>query len=122
MILLPINLLPINLLPIVALNLIKEYSKPLTRPDWRTFERIMRIENYMFHIQYKFCVYHSPLYSLVVKNMYSSEFYMSYQYIFSWGIDSYIKLFGGNKDVLLSNKLLNHQQNLYLNLNYNSGL
>jgi hypothetical protein len=111
-----------RLLPIRALNIINEYSKPLTKPDWRTFERIMTIENFMFNVQYKFCVYHSPIYSLVVKNMYKSEFYITYQYIFNWGIDSYIKVFGGNKNVLLSNKLLNHQQNLYLNLNYNLGL
>jgi hypothetical protein len=112
--LLPINLLPINLLPIVALNLIREYSKPVTRPDWRTFDRIMSIENFMFNIQYNFCVFHSPLYSLVLQNMYSSEFYISYQHIYNWGIDSYINVYGGNKKVLLSNKLLNHQQNLYL--------
>jgi hypothetical protein len=104
-----------RLLPNRVLKLINEFSKPVTRPDWRTFERIMRIENYMFNIQYKFCVYHSPLYSLVLKNMYLSEFYICYQYIFNWGVDSYIFSYGGNKNILLSNNLLNHQQNLYLN-------
>ena len=102
------------LLPIRVLNLINEFSKPVTRPDWRTFERIISIEKFMFNIQYNYCVFNSPLYSLVLQNMYLSNFYISYQHIYNWGIDSYINVFGGNKDVLLSNKLLSHQQNLYL--------
>ena len=102
------------ILPNKVLNLIKEFSKPVTRPDWRTFERIMSIENFMFNIQYKFCVFHSPIYSLVLKNMYISEFYISYQHIYNWGVDSYINVYGGNKNVLLSKKILNYQQNLYL--------
>ena len=103
-----------RLLPIRVLNLINEFSKPATRPDWRTFERIMSIDKFMFNIQYNFCIFHNPIYSLVLKNMYISQFYISYQHIYNWGIDSYINVFGGNKDVLLSNKLLSHQQNLYL--------
>lgn len=108
--------------PLNVLNLIKEYSKPVTRPDWRTFKRVMSIENFMFNIQYKYCVFHTPIYGLVLKNMYSSNFYKSYQYIFNYGIDSYIEVFGGNKHALLSNKLLNHQHNLFLNLNLNLNL
>ena len=105
-----------RLLPNRVLKLINEFSKPVTRPDWRTFERIMSIENFMFNIQYKFCVFHTPIYSLVLNNMYTSEFYISYQHIYNWGVDSYINVYGGNKNVLLSNNLLKHQQNLYLNL------
>ena len=104
-----------RLLPNRVLKLINEFSKPVTRPDWRTFERIMSIENFMFNIQYNFCIFHSPIYSLVLKNMYISEFYISYQHIYNWGVDSYIFSYGGNKNILLSNNLLNHQQNLYLN-------
>ena len=36
---LPLCALPCRALPCRALHLIREYSKPLTRPDWRTFER-----------------------------------------------------------------------------------
>jgi len=39
--LLPKNLLPKNLLPKNVLHLIKEYSKPLTRPNWRDSKPIV---------------------------------------------------------------------------------
>ena len=117
---LPIKMLPIKMLPIRVLTLINEFSKPVTRPDWRTFERILTIENYMFNIEYKYCKFKlsHPIYSLVLQNIYASDFYTSYQHIYNWGIDSYINAYGGNKNVLLSNKSLNHQQNLYLFMHY----
>ena len=106
-------------LPVRVLKLIKEYSKPVTRSDWRTFERIMDTNYFIFNIEYKYFTNKSPLYSLVLKNIYASEFYNSYQYIYNWGIDSYIRVFGGNKNVLLSNKIFYHQHNLYLKSIYN---
>jgi hypothetical protein len=101
-------------LPLRVLQLIKEYSRSVTRPDWQTFERIMDINCFICNIEYKYCKIKSPLYALVLKNMHASEFYISYQYIYHYGIDAYIKMFGGNKSVVLSNKILYHQQNLYL--------
>ena len=59
-----------RLLPIRVLNLINEFSKPFTRPDWRTFERIISIDTFMFNIQYNYCVFNRPLDSLVLQNMY----------------------------------------------------
>jgi hypothetical protein len=103
------------ILPLRVLQLIKEYSRPITRTDWRTFDRIIDTSYFICNIEYKYCKIKSPLYALVLKNMHASEFYTSYQYIYHYGVDSYIKMFGGNKNILLSNKILYHQQNLYLN-------
>ena len=51
-------------LPLRALTLIKEYSRPLTRPDWRTLQR-MTFDNF----------YHSlRLNQRQTKNMYNPEF------------------------------------------------
>ncbi len=58
------------MLPFRALQLIREYSNPLTRPDWRTFDHPIRGSIYMNEIDslYKFkrtC----SLFKLVHKNM-----------------------------------------------------
>lgn len=107
------------ILPLRVLQLIKEYSRPVTRPDWRIFQRIMDTSYFICNIEYNYFTNKSPLYLLVLKNMHASEFYTSYQYIYHYGVDLYIKMFGGNKNIILSNKILYHQQNLYLNSMYN---
>ena len=58
------------ILPINALKLISEYSKPLTRGDWRTFERVITKDKYIIEIDtlYKF-KNTSRLYKLVHTNM-----------------------------------------------------
>ena len=40
---LPKNLLPKNLLPSNVLHIISEYSKPLTRPDWRDSKPLLTV-------------------------------------------------------------------------------
>ena len=57
------------ILPINALQLISEYSKPVTRGDWRTFTRITK-ESYIKEIDrlYKF-KNNCKLYKLVLTNM-----------------------------------------------------
>jgi len=57
-------------LPCRALHLIREYSKPITRPDWRTFERSITTNIFIHEIDtlYKFerdCA----LFKLVYTNM-----------------------------------------------------
>jgi len=63
-------ILPINALPCSALKLISEYSKPLTRGNWRTFERVITKDKYIIEIDklYKF-KNTSRLYKLVHTNM-----------------------------------------------------
>jgi hypothetical protein len=58
------------MLPYKALNLIREYSKPLTRPDWHTFERSITTNIFINEIDtlYKF-ERNCSLYKLVHTNM-----------------------------------------------------
>ena len=63
-------MLPCRALPCRALHLIREYSKPITRPDWRTFERSITTNIFINEIDtlYKFerdCA----LFKLVYTNM-----------------------------------------------------
>jgi hypothetical protein len=63
-------MLPLRALPCRALQLISEYSKPLTRGNWRTFERVITKDKYIIEIDklYKF-KNTSRLYKLVHINM-----------------------------------------------------
>ena len=65
------------MLPSRALQLIREYSKPITRPDWRTCKRITK-KDASNHIR---MLDKSPktrqLYRLVHKNMYDYLFEMT---------------------------------------------
>jgi hypothetical protein len=113
--------LPFLSLPFRALLIISEYSKPLTRPDWRTYSRLMTIEEYIYTIRY--CINHNKyrinikLLNLVFNNIAESEFYIAYNHIYFFGIDSYVSKYNLNKDEVLSNKKLNHQNDLY-NIKY----
>jgi hypothetical protein len=53
---LPLRALPCRALPCRALHLISEYSKPITRGDWRTFERDITTNVFIHEIDtlYKF--------------------------------------------------------------------
>jgi hypothetical protein len=55
------------MLPTIALELINEYSKPITRPDWRTFERTIT-KNIFF---YESDNLNEGLYNIVRKNQYA---------------------------------------------------
>jgi len=61
-------------LPSRAVQLISEYSKPLTRPDWRTFIRITK-ETFIKD-KLKLCK-NTRLYKLVYMNMYDYLYCMS---------------------------------------------
>ena len=108
--------LPFQSLPFRALHLINEYSKPLTRPDWRTCSRLMPIEEYIYTINY--CINHNKntkLLNLISSNMTNSDFYKAYNHIYYYGIDSYVLKYKLNKGEVHSNKKLNRQNDLYIN-------
>ncbi len=84
--------------------------------DWRTFERniktttfINEIMNYETNKRYK----KKPVFDLVYKNMRETDFVIAYYYIYAYGIKMYISMFGGEADIILSNKILNDRYNLY---------
>ena len=87
-----------------------------TRPDWITFERLIttttfinEIMNYEQNKRYK----KKPVFDLVYKNMRETDFVIAYYYIYADGIKMYISMFGGEADIILSNKILNDRYNLY---------
>ena len=74
---LPFNALPSIALPSIALpsravELIREYSKPLTRPDWRTFPRITT-KIFMDDI----LEINKKLYNIICKNKYDYIYSMT---------------------------------------------
>ena len=70
-------------LPHNVLCLIREYSKPLTRPDWRTLHHL---SNY----QLLYCITNDkipmPLLDTIYINMRSSLWFCMYAYIELWGV------------------------------------
>ena len=109
---LTLNVLPLNLLPLNAIKLISEYSKPVTRPDWRTFKR--QIDTRYF-IQCLEKYNELSVFQLVKNNMVTSHFYVAYHHIYYYGITSYITLYREDKNVVLSNKLLDARNESYKN-------
>ena len=68
---LPCCPLPCRALPCRALELISEYSKPITRPDWRTFPRTIT-KNIFFYESLN-----EGLYNIVRKNKYDYIYAMT---------------------------------------------
>jgi hypothetical protein len=106
-------------LPYLAILLIREYSKPLTRPDWRTFTRTITMETYIKDINKitRFKTY--SLYKLVLTHMRQSPFYILYHHLYCFGIDDYLKTYGGDKTRILSNTILNARNESYLEYSKN---
>ena len=70
-------------LPSRALLLIREYSKPLTRPDWRQSKPIITTYRlYLIVIQN-----YSDLYYNLLTNIWFTDWYILYTYIKNYGID-----------------------------------
>jgi hypothetical protein len=103
-------------LPSRVIQLIHEYSLPVTRPDWKIFERkikttafIDQIMNYQQHKIYK----KKNIFKLVYNHMRETDFVIAYYYIYSYGIQMYIMKFGGEERIILSNKILHDRYKLY---------
>ena len=65
-------------LPLRALKLISEYSKPLTRPDWRNIRRIKNMGHIYNDIMNNKNNYYPPVFKLFTKNIVRNY---SYRYI-----------------------------------------
>ena len=77
--------LPIRALPIRAVRLISEYSKPLTRPDWRESKPIITILKLYLII----CPPTSELHYIVLNNMKQTEWCEMYYYIKRYGLKKF---------------------------------
>jgi hypothetical protein len=75
---LPLRQLPCRALPCRALDLIHEYSKPLSRPDWRTFERPITSNVFIHEIETLYKLKRTcKLYRLVYTNIHMNIDVMS---------------------------------------------
>jgi hypothetical protein len=90
--------LPCPSLPCRALSLIREYSKPLTRPEWRKSNPVIS--------QYKLYSYVSnntlenfKLKEYLIRRIQKTDWYYIYIYIRTFGIDQYY-CYVGYTDVL----------------------
>jgi hypothetical protein len=82
---LPSHALPSHALPCRALLLISEYSKPLTRPDWRQSKPI--ITTYRLYLVV--INNYSDLSYSVLTNIWFTDWYILYSYIKNYGIENY---------------------------------
>ena len=102
------------MLPSNALRLIREYSKPLTRPDWRLLHKL---SNY----QLLFCITNdnisTRLLNIINRNMQSSDWFCMFSFIELWGPTyASIQYEIPNKELMQINGLL-YAVNNYVSMN-----
>jgi hypothetical protein len=105
--------MPICVIPSRALNLINEYVRPITRPDWRTFERTINPEIFITQLRDLTILHKNKLFMTAYLNMRYSEFHTLYIWIEISGVDSFIHFYGGSRETILSNKWLARQQRIH---------
>jgi hypothetical protein len=89
---LPSRALPSRALPSRALQMIREYSKPMSKPNWRQSKPI--ITTYRLYLKVKYVMCTDPtlssikrLHSIILKIMMDTEWYQVYTYIKIFGLD-----------------------------------
>ena len=90
--------MPLSGLPGRALTLIREYSKPLTRPEWRKSKPI--ITTYKLYLEVKNLGY-SPIYltptkrlhAFILNNIGNTEWYYAYVYIKCYGLCTFLHVY-----------------------------
>jgi len=90
---LPFQVLPFQVLPSRALSLIHEYSKPLTRPDWRTKHLMTAFSIYIDIRKKKIWGqknFWRHLYSIIIHNIEQTDWFTKYMYVLKCGTQSYI--------------------------------
>ena len=91
---LPYRALPCSALPYRALQIIREYSRPITRPDWRKSKPLITI--FRLYLLIKYVMYTpiiSPtkrLHSMILYNISETEWYYAYVYIKFYGLHTYL--------------------------------
>lgn len=72
-------------MPSRALQLIRDFSKPLTRPDWRSIRRISAFD--IYHYVYRSLLILTPLMELIFYNMQHTNWYNMYCNLELFGIE-----------------------------------
>ncbi len=78
-------------LPFNVLHLINEYSKPITRSDWRTLHKITNYKLYSFITDV--IIKHVKLALIMQTNIKDSEWYILYTFTQCWGIENTSKYY-----------------------------
>jgi hypothetical protein len=91
---LPLRALPSRTLPLRAIQLISEYSKPVTRADWRYSRPIITV----FRLYLTVCPYKSLLQYGILMNISCSHWFEMYLYIKHNGIYKYCQLYDKKYD------------------------
>ena len=91
---LPSYTLPSYVLPSRALHLIRDYSRPMTKPDWRKSKPI--VTTYRLFLQVKNVKLNSEtpidnLYMNILYNISNTEWYYVYSYINYHGLSKYLE-------------------------------
>jgi hypothetical protein len=82
--------LPCRSLPCRALTLIHEYSKPLTRPDWRNSKPIVTHYELYLHVKYTPNDY-KKIKRIILNNIHQTEWHRMYFYIKYIGLDGFLE-------------------------------
>ncbi len=94
---LPGRALPGRALPLNVLQIIRDYSKPLTRPDWRHSKPFITTFRLYLHVKYiMFTPVISPtkrLHSMMLNNIVDTEWYNVYVYIRYHGLKTYLRVY-----------------------------
>jgi hypothetical protein len=91
---LPSHMLPSYVLPSRALQIIHDFSKPVTRPDWRQSKPI--ITTYQMYLKLKYlididCTGENLLHYRLLCRIIKTEWYYAYTYILKYGLTSFKK-------------------------------
>ena len=82
---LPLRVLPLRVLPSNVLRLISEYSKPMSRPDWR---RLRKMTNYkLYNISMNVIRKKVNLVLIFQNNIRDTLWYKLYGFTQCWGIE-----------------------------------
>ena len=87
---LPCRSLPCRSLPRRALTLIHEYSKPMTRPDWRQSKPIITHYELYLYVKYTTNDY-TKIKRIILNNIHQTEWHKMYFYIKYLGLDVFLK-------------------------------
>ena len=87
-------------LPSRALLLIRDYSRPMTRPDWRKSKPIITIYRLYLHVKQVININnytrYNTLYHNVLYRINGTEWYSAYYYINCYGLNCYNNAFKYN--------------------------
>jgi hypothetical protein len=102
------------LLPFNILNLIREYSRPITNPNWRTLHKMTNY-NLFYCISYDNIP--TTLLNLINTNMNTSEWFCIYAFIELWGPTNASIRYGIPLKELMQINGIVHAINEYVNMN-----